>query len=79
MWPKKDSTGKLLNEALDFPLEGEDNGFLDRMFKYNSRIDKESFCEEMGNELYFFLQPHMLRQIVYSRISAINRDGWFRS
>jgi hypothetical protein len=55
-----------LEESIHFVFSGEDNGFLDKMFGSVSRLDRDAFCMRMLTECYYFLQPHKIRQLVYT-------------
>ena len=65
---------KLLDSAIHAILDGEENGFRDRMWNTESRISKEIFCDRLLNNYYYFLQPHKIRQLVYIKITELSRD-----
>ena len=55
----------VLDSCINYILDGEDNGFVDKMFSTNGRLHRDEFCRRMLTECYSFLQPHRLRHLVF--------------
>ena len=52
MFPENE---EILEESLTSVLDGEDNGFLDKMFNTQSRLSKDAFSKRMLIDCYSFL------------------------
>ena len=48
--------------------DNSNTGFLDCIFDYRAHISKEDFIKEVKDNHFHFLQPHRIRQMVYSKL-----------